>query len=90
MPRLALEHAAQLREVCEILDAIEAFRRRADGGQRISQLVAEHGQKLVLRAVRRLRARQRSRALLLELSLEADVAGDLRRADDPSARVADR
>jgi hypothetical protein len=58
-----------------------------DGGERIAQLVAEHGEEVVLRAVGRLRFLQEQRALGLAALEARDVARDLRRTDDRPAGV---
>ena len=60
--------------------ALQHGHRAADGAQRIAQLMAEHGQELVLRAVRALRRRARGHQLgLVRLALgDVDADADAR------------
>src|SRR5581483_8774182 len=67
-----------------------------DRVQRRPQLVRYGGEQLILGAVERLRllarlalAYEQPRALVLDAATVRDVAGDLRRADDPAAGVLD-
>src|SRR5262249_38592184 len=82
--------------VARLAESLEDLHGVADGAERIPQLVPQHGQELVLRAVRRfgvlsgrLLPRKEGGAFRLGLHLAGDVAGDLRGADDLPGRILD-